>query len=122
MEILTTVLEYSFYGATAVQYVFWLFVFSRLAVFNQKTHLGLAESDDFPRSQQAVSVVICARNEAANLRQNLPTILEQDYPNFEVLVVNDASTDDSLDVLNELSKQYAHLKIVSILEIGRAHV
>ncbi len=119
MEIFTPVLEYSFYGAAAVQYVFWLFVFSRLAMFNQKKHLGLAETGDFPKSQQAVSVIICARNESANLRKNLPEILEQDYPNFEVLVVNDASTDDSLDILNELSEQYTHLKIVSLLEKKR---
>ena len=119
MEIFTTVLEYSFYGAAAVQCIFWLFVFSRLAVFNQKKHLGLTETDDFPKSQQAVSVIICARNESENLKKTLAKILEQDYPNFEVLVVNDASTDDSLVVLNELSRQYAHLKIVSILEKKR---
>lgn len=116
MEIFTTFIKLAFYGATAVQLIFWLFVFSRLALFNQKKHLGLAETDDFPMSEQAVSVIICARNEDENLRRNLPKILEQDYPNFEVVVVNDASTDDSTAVLNELSKQYSHLKIISILE------
>ena len=116
MEIFIPFFKFAFYGATVVQLFFWLFVFSRLAVFNQKKHLGLAESEDLPMSQQAVSVIICARNEAENLRQNLPKILEQDYPNFEVVVVNDASTDDSAAVLNELSKQYPHLKIISILE------
>jgi poly-beta-1,6-N-acetyl-D-glucosamine synthase len=116
MEIFIPFFKFAFYGATVVQLFFWLFVFSRLAVFNQKKHLGLAESEDLPMSQQAVSVIICARNEALNLRQNLPKILEQDYPNFEVVVVNDASTDDSSAALNELSKQYPHLKIISILE------
>ncbi len=116
METFTTLLKLTFCGATVVQLIFWLFVFSRLAFFNQKKHLGLAPSAGLPKSQQAVSVIICARNEAANLRHNLPKILEQHYLNFEVVVVNDASTDDTAAVLNLLSKQYPHLNIVSIVE------
>lgn len=61
-----------------------------------------------------VSVIICARNEADNLRTNLPQILEQDYPDFEVIVVNDASTDDSDEVLKQLSGKYSHLRTTVI--------
>lgn len=117
MEILTTIFKCVFWGAAVVQLFFWLFVFSRLAFFNQKKHLGIRPSDEINfKNQQAVSVIICARNEATNLRRNLPKILEQDYPNFEVVVVNDASTDDTAEVLIDFSKKYPHLKIVSILE------
>ena len=42
-----------------------------------------------------LSVVICARNEAENLGKYLPAVLEQDYPAFEVVVVNDCSEDNS---------------------------
>ena len=42
-----------------------------------------------------VSVIICARNELKNLRAFLPSILEQDYPKFQVVVVNDCSWDES---------------------------
>jgi glycosyltransferase involved in cell wall biosynthesis len=69
---------------------------------------------------QPVSVVICAKNEAANLRQNLPSILAQRYTNaagkkaFEVIVVNDASTDDTEKALYELSQQYDNLWSVTI--------
>jgi cellulose synthase/poly-beta-1,6-N-acetylglucosamine synthase-like glycosyltransferase len=38
-----------------------------------------------------ISVVICARNEAENLARFLPDVLRQDYPSFEVIVVNDCS-------------------------------
>jgi glycosyltransferase involved in cell wall biosynthesis len=67
-----------------------------------------------------VSVIICAKNEAANLRQNLPLILSQRYANeagismYEVIVVNDASEDDTEKLLYELSAQYEHLRIVNI--------
>jgi len=45
-----------------------------------------------------VSVIICAKNEYQNLLHNLPVVLEQDYPDFEVIVVNDASDDDSIGI------------------------
>jgi len=61
-----------------------------------------------------VSVIICARNEANNLESFLPSILEQDYPSFEVIVVNDCSEDSTFDVLGKLMKQYPNLKISSI--------
>lgn len=65
---------------------------------------------------QPVSVIICARNEAKNLQQYLPDILTQNYPEFEVIVVNDCSVDDSEDVLRVLQSQYLHLKVVKIAE------
>lgn len=66
-----------------------------------------------------VSVIISARNESANLRENLPSILEQNYSDFEVVVINDCSYDDSSDVLDELKTRYEHLKVVTITEHDR---
>jgi poly-beta-1,6-N-acetyl-D-glucosamine synthase len=65
-------------------------------------------------SQDPVSVIICAKNEADNLRKNLPLILEQDYPNFQVIVVNDGSKDDTSIILSELEKNYKHLYVTQI--------
>jgi biofilm PGA synthesis N-glycosyltransferase PgaC len=61
-----------------------------------------------------VSVIICARNEEENLRNFLPAVLEQDYPEYEVIVVNDCSDDDSYNVLGGYLKKYPHLKISNI--------
>ncbi len=62
----------------------------------------------------SVSVIIAARNEAANLQVHLPLILQQNHPEFEVVVVNDRSSDDSSQFLAEWALKYNHLKIVSI--------
>lgn len=62
--------------------------------------------------KEAVSIVICAKNEELNLRKCLPEILNQDYPNFEVLVVDDQSEDGTLAVLESFQKQFSHLKII----------
>ena len=64
--------------------------------------------------QNPVSVIICARNELENLKKNLSSILDQDYGDFEVIVVNDCSNDGSDWFLRDLSKEYKHLKVVSI--------
>lgn len=63
-----------------------------------------------------VSVVICARNESFHLQSFLPAVLQQQYPKklWEVVVVNDGSTDDTQEVLEQFQKTYKHLRIVTI--------
>ena len=46
-------------------------------------------------SQEPVSIIICARNEDDNLTEFLPKILTQNYPEFEVVVVDDCSYDNT---------------------------
>jgi poly-beta-1,6-N-acetyl-D-glucosamine synthase len=137
--ILSDLIFYAFCAASVVQYGFWLFVFSKLAFYKEENLDFLKPkfpNPNFPRvadfwkldsredpsvlapqnAPKAVSVVICARNEAANLTQHLPKILNQDYPDFEVVVVNDASTDDTLAVLTNLQKTYTNLRVVNVVE------
>jgi cellulose synthase/poly-beta-1,6-N-acetylglucosamine synthase-like glycosyltransferase len=92
-----------------LQLGYWGLVFQRLAWYKPPKN---ATAVSFP----AVSIVICARNEAANLQKNLESILLQDYPIFEVVVVNDASSDASLSVLKQFESQFAHLQVVTIKE------
>ena len=61
-----------------------------------------------------MSVIICAKNEAGNLSENLPLILEQDYPDFEVIVVDDCSDDNTQEVLKEFSLIYPNFKYTTI--------
>ncbi|MCX6283089.1 MAG: glycosyltransferase, partial [Bacteroidetes bacterium] len=53
-------------------------------------------------------------NEFYNLKRNLPLILEQDYPEFEVLVVNHASDDETSYLISDLQKEYPNLKGIEI--------
>ena len=70
-------------------------------------------------STHPISVIICARNEENNLRQNLPLVLEQEYSNFEVVVVNDCSIDDSDLLLRGFAEKYPNLKLVTLNEHSR---
>lgn len=92
-------------SAAAVQLVYYLFIYSRIA-FHKETPMH--------EGSEGVSVIICARNEIKNLKENLPLILEQNYPNFEVVVVNDSSFDGTKDFLDELAVQNPKLKPVHL--------
>ena len=67
-------------------------------------------------SQEPVSIIICARNEDDNLTEFLPKILMQNYPEFEVVVVNDCSIDNTENVIDEFAKIFPNLKKVTIKE------
>jgi glycosyltransferase involved in cell wall biosynthesis len=60
-------------------------------------------------SQPPVSVVIYSTNEYENLNNNLPLFLEQKYPRFDVIVINDCSTDKSEELLSTLKMRYKNL-------------
>jgi glycosyltransferase involved in cell wall biosynthesis len=64
----------------------------------------------------AISVIICAKNEAENLKEFIPLIATQKYDKFEIIVVNDNSTDNTLTVLQELKQQYQNIEILTISE------
>ena len=51
------------------------------------------------QAKPAVSVIVYAKNESENLKKHLPALLNQDYPEYEIVVVNDGSTDESDEVL-----------------------
>jgi cellulose synthase/poly-beta-1,6-N-acetylglucosamine synthase-like glycosyltransferase len=63
-----------------------------------------------------VTVIICARNEDHNLAEYLPLVLKQDYPEYEVVVVNDCSNDNTGNVVDELARTYPKLRKADIKE------
>jgi glycosyltransferase involved in cell wall biosynthesis len=100
-------LLYVFFAFAFIQLLYFLIFFLRLARFRD-TGKGSREP--------GVSVVICAHNEYYNLKANLPLILQQDYPEYEVLVVNHASDDETVYLLSDLQREYPRLKSISIRE------
>lgn len=64
-----------------------------------------------PGSGEAVSVIIAARNEAENVLKFLPKILSQNYHEYEVIVVDDHSTDRTWEFLQEMNSKYSNLSV-----------
>jgi glycosyltransferase involved in cell wall biosynthesis len=101
------ILFYGFCLVTLIQLFYYLYFFIRLAVYKPK-----------PRSvsqTHPVSVIICARDEAANLAKNLPGALVQQYrTTHEVIVVDDNSFDDTKYLLEEYQRTYRQLQVVQL--------
>ncbi len=93
----------------AIYLFFCGIAYFRFAFGGKKTHPAKSV-------QPPASVIICARNEAAHIKNNLSLVLEQDYPTFEVIVVDDCSWDSTLNVLKEVQKENERLKILEIKE------
>ncbi len=89
-----------------IQLFYYLYVYGAVA-FGRPPRKK--EKKDLP-----VSVIICARDEEENLKNFLPEILTQDYPDYEVVVVNDASVDGTEELLEEMAKKYPRLRYTSI--------
>lgn len=70
-----------------------------------------------PPGGPLVSVLIPARNEARNIRRCVQAVLAQDYPNFEVLVLDDRSSDATPAILAELARDEPRLVVLAGVEL-----
>jgi glycosyltransferase involved in cell wall biosynthesis len=61
-----------------------------------------------------ISVIVCAKNEEENVRNFIPILAEQNYPQFEIVLIDDASSDSTLDIFEEFEKQYPNIKLVKV--------
>lgn len=94
-----------------VQIVYYLFVFGAFSYTK-------SSSKNTPNTKkQPVSVIICAKNEAENLTKHLPLILEQDYPVFEIVLINDASYDGTIEIMEAFAEKHKNIKIVDVKEV-----
>ncbi len=104
-NIFFSILFLIFLASVAIQLFYYLYFY--LAVY-------LYKDQEDKMKKPPVSVIICARNEGENLKQFLPAVLEQDYPDYEVIVVNDCSEDNSYLILGNFLVQYPHLRISTV--------
>lgn len=104
MELFLSILFIIFIISIIIQLFYVLYFFVRFVVYKptQTTFNG------------PISIIVCTRNEAENIAIFLPQILEQEYANFEVVLVDDQSKDNTEYVLKALKLKYQNLKVVKI--------
>jgi len=95
------------------QLFYYFFFYLRIAFHKNESVVPV----DFP----PVSVIICSRSEAGKLVEHLPYIFDQDYPDFEVVVVNDRSWDDTKEILKAYQVKYPNIKVINIEESNHDH-
>lgn len=108
--IILEVAFYVFIVAVGIQVFFYGIIFNGL-ISHKVVHPKLKNI--------SVSVIICAKNEAENLKTFVPLILSQDYSDFEVILINDNSTDDTLNVMEDFRDKHNNVKIVNVKPIEK---
>ena len=104
--MLITVLFYIFVAVTVIQFIYYL-LFSLLPFRNK---LPKEETKEC----KGISVIVYIKNNANELVQNLPAIINQKYSNFEIVLVNHASYDASLEIMTNFQQKHSNIKIVNV--------
>ena len=87
-----------------------VYYFGLFGPFVFRKEKSRTSNEDLP----PISIVITAHNEAHHLVESLPVILTQEYPDYEVVLVNDNSQDEIEQLALELNNRYHHLHYVNM--------
>jgi hypothetical protein len=109
-------------------HTFWTALYATIALLwivqGIRAGIGMSRlphiSDAPPLTSDAapfVSVIFAARDEAEKLPGAIRTLLAEDYPNFEVVAVDDRSRDETAAILDECACDNSHLKAIHIAEL-----
>jgi glycosyltransferase involved in cell wall biosynthesis len=96
---------YFFIVVVAIQLVYYLIVFGKFA---------FAKIQKSNPKRISISVIVCAKNEAENVVRFIPLLAEQDYPDFEIILIDDASSDATSDIFEEFERQYSNVRLVKV--------
>jgi glycosyltransferase involved in cell wall biosynthesis len=96
---------YFFIVVVAIQLSYYLGVFGKFA---------FAKAQKTTAKRLSISVIVCAKNEEENVANFIPLLAEQNYPDFEIVLIDDASSDGTLDLFEDFEKQYPNVRLVKV--------
>ena len=102
----------------AVMTVVWLVTLWRFSRVTGGLPVLRAGTAPTPSPAARISVIVAAKDEAGNIEACVRSILAQDWPALELVVVNDRSTDDTLPILERLAGEYGErLRVLTIRQL-----
>lgn len=96
---------YFFIFIVVVQILYYLGVFGKFA---------FAKTQKITPKRIPISVIVCAKNEEENVANFIPLLAEQNYPDFEIVLIDDASSDATLDLFEGFERQYPNVRLVKV--------
>ena len=99
------IILYSFIFVVGVQILYYLGIFGKFA---------FAKAQKIMPKRMSISVIVCAKNEEENAINFIPLLAEQNYPDFEIVLIDDASSDNTLAVFEGFEKQYPNVRLVKV--------
>ncbi|MSP85599.1 MAG: glycosyltransferase [Flavobacteriaceae bacterium] len=98
--------------------IFYIFIL--IVVLQLFYYVGIFSKFAFAKIQKStskripISVIVCAKNEEENVINFIPLLAEQNYPDFEIILIDDASSDTTLDIFEEFEKKYSNVRLVKV--------
>ncbi|WP_225035004.1 glycosyltransferase [Winogradskyella sp. SM1960] len=103
--VFPSILFYAFIAVVSIQITYYLSFLFSFSIKRAETRL---------KKHIPISIIICAKNESENLKKNIPSILSQAYSNFEIVLVNDSSYDDTLETMKSFDAENTNIKLVDV--------
>jgi poly-beta-1,6-N-acetyl-D-glucosamine synthase len=105
-------LNFAFYYPLAMA---WFWIFGAINYYLRRERKGPTRTHppELPYWPKATLVVPC-HNEGDNVRETVAYLAEQDYPDFEIIAINDGSRDNTGSVLDELTTIYPKLRVLHL--------
>lgn len=98
-------LFYFFIAIVVIQIFYYLGIFGKFA---------FAKPQNITPKRIPVSVIVCAKNEEENVKKFIPLLAEQNYPDFEIVLIDDASSDETLEVFEQFESEYENIRLVKV--------
>ena len=103
--LMLIIILYFFIFSVAVQILYYLGIFSKFA---------FAKEQKLTPKKIPISVIVCAKNEEENVAKFVPILAQQNYPDFEIVLIDDASSDNTLAVFEGFEQQYPNIRLVKV--------
>lgn len=94
-----------FIAVVVIQFLYYVVFFGKFSFAKPQTSTP---------KRVPISVIVCAKNEEENVKNFVPLLAEQNYPDFEIVLIDDASSDETLEVFEAFEKQYSNIKLVKV--------
>lgn len=99
------ILFWIFVAIVAIQLVYYIVIFGKFSFVK-------AKKNNLKRIP--ISVIVCAKNEEENVSKFIPLLIQQDYPDFEIILIDDASSDNTLEIFEEFEKNHSNVRLVKV--------
>ena len=96
---------YFFIVIVIIQIAYYLGVFGKFA---------FAKAQKITPKRIPISVIVCAKNEEENVAKYVPLLAEQNYPDYEIVLIDDASSDNTLELFEAFEKLYSNIRLVKV--------
>ena len=94
-----------FIAVVVVQFLFYIVIFGKFSFIKPQ----VSKQKRIP-----ISVIVCAKNEEENVKNFIPLLLSQNYPEFEIVLIDDASSDETLELFEAFEKENSSIKLVKV--------